>query len=150
MVRAKAMPGLRRSRILVLLFSTVAALTMCGRLVDRLERDKTQIAMIQIKELEGALTLFHQDTGRYPTTSEGLSALVENPRTVTTWMGPYVQKARIPIDPWGRPYLYRCPGRHLDYDLFSYGADGMEGGNGKSADITNWEAGMKSPLRSKK
>ena len=109
------------------------------------ERGRTQIAIIQIKELEGGLKLFHYDTGRHPTTSEGLFALVRNPNTGARWLGPYLQRAEIPRDPWDRPYLYRCPGRHGDYDLFSYGADGVEGGDGVSADITSWEGAKPRP-----
>jgi general secretion pathway protein G len=95
--------------------------------------------------LEGGLQLFHYDVGRYPTTSEGLSALVRNPNTSVRWLGPYLQRAHIPSDPWGRPYLFRCRGRHGVYDLFSYGADGVEGGSGESADITSWESAKPRP-----
>jgi general secretion pathway protein G len=96
---------------------------------------KLQIAKIQIKELEGALQLFHYDTGRYLTTTEGLDALVRNPG-LASWKGPYTSRPEIPKDPWGHPYVYRCPGQHGAYDLFSYGADGIEGGE---EDITSWE-----------
>ncbi len=138
-MRAHTIPRQRIFQIALIFLSLCAALTMCGRVVQRLERGKTQIATIQIKELEGALSLFRHDAGRYPTTGEGLSALVQNPRTLANWFGPYSPRAAIPNDAWGRPYNYQCPGRHGSYDLISYGADGLEGGTGENADITNWE-----------
>ncbi len=104
----------------------------------RLQKGKPQIAKIHIKELEGALQLFRYDTGRYPTTTEGLDALVRNPG-LASWRGPYLSKGELPKDPWGRPYVYRYPGQHGPYDLLSYGADGIEGGE---EDITNWEVSV--------
>lgn len=104
----------------------------------RLEKGTSQIAIIQIMELKGALQLFSWDTGRYPTTSEGLDALVHRPGNLESWMGPYLSKAEVPKDPWNRPYVYLCPGQHGAYDLFSYGRDGIEGGQGEDADITSW------------
>jgi general secretion pathway protein G len=104
-----------------------------------LARGKPEIAKIQIKELEGALRLYSYDAGKYPSTQEGLLSLIHDPGASQRWRGPYLQRGEIPNDPWGRPYLYRCPGAHDDFDLFSYGADGAEGGNGEAADITNWK-----------
>lgn len=101
----------------------VLAILSCPppRSVVRLQKGKSQIAEIQIKELEGALQLFSMDTGRFPTTGEGLDALVKNPGNLKSWMGPYISKPEIPKDPWGRPYVYRCPGQYGAYDLFSLG-----------------------------
>ncbi len=98
---------------------------------------KTDIAKVQAAELEGALDLFKLDTGRYPTTKEGLKALIQDPG-VAGWGGPYMKKEQVPADPWGRPYRYRCPGTQGEYDLWSYGADGVAGGTGEDADVTTW------------
>ncbi len=108
-----------------------------------LSRGKPQIAKIQLKELEGALQLYSYDVGKYPSTQEGLLSLIRDLHTSKRWRGPYLQH-EIPIDPWGRPYIYRCPGAHGDFDLFSYGADGVPGGTGDGADITNWKAPARS------
>ncbi len=105
-----------------------------------LSRGKTQIAKIQIKELEGALQLYSYDVGKYPATEEGLDSLIRSPGTTNRWRGPYLQHEQVPKDPWGRPYIYRCPGMYGAYDLLSYGADGIEGGSGEAADVTNWES----------
>ncbi len=138
--------GLFRILLIVLLANLI--LNWCGpcpRHYDKLARGKAQIAMIQIKELESALQLFRFDVGRYLTTGEGLGALVRNHGNLKQWRGPYLQKSEIPRDPWGRPYAYQCPGKHGDCDLFSYGADGVEGGSGENADITNWPAAKARP-----
>jgi general secretion pathway protein G len=99
---------------------------------------KTTIAKIQIEEFKGALQAFELDIGRFPTSTEGLDALVDNPGNLKGWNGPYLAKD-LPTDPWSRAYVYRCPGEHGDYDLFSYGRDGVEGGKGVDADIVSWE-----------
>ena len=100
-----------------------------------LVKGKERIARIEIKELEGALQLFYFDVGRYPTSSEGLEAIVHNNRNLDSWKGPYRTKD-LPRDPWGRPYIYRCPGLHGDYDLLSCGPDSVEG---DADDIVNWK-----------
>ncbi len=99
-----------------------------------LVRGKQQVTKIEIKELEGALQLFYFDVGRYPTSSEGLEAIVYKPRNLDSWKGPYVTKD-LPKDPWRKPYIYRCPGRHGNYDLLSCGPDGVEG---NADDIVSW------------
>lgn len=98
---------------------------------------KQKAAKAQIEMFGTALDSFRLSVGRYPTTAEGLQALRVNPG-VDTWDGPYLKK-EIPMDPWGRPYVYSCPGQHGDYDLVSYGADGQEGGEGENADIVSWK-----------
>jgi general secretion pathway protein G len=102
-------------------------------------RGKIKDAYFRIAELEGALRLFSLDTSRYPTTSEGLQALVRAPEKMQSWKGPYLIKPGILNDPWDRPYIYRCPGQHGAYDIFSYGRDGIEGGEGEDADIAIWQ-----------
>ena len=99
---------------------------------------KSETAKLQIEELGAGLDLFHLEVGRYPTTAEGLQALVEQPSGINGWNGPYLKKRQVPDDPWGNPYHYRSPGEQNVYDLFSYGSDNMEGGEGNDADVVSW------------
>ena len=108
------------------------------RVLNFLTESKVKTAKIQIESLESALDLYFLDTGRYPTSSEGLSALVQRPGSNVAWNGPYVKGNVVPSDPWGTPYIYRSPGQHGAYDIISYGADKQEGGTGAEADITSW------------
>ena len=125
--------------IVVLVILGLLAAVVAPRLYERLAGSKAQIARIQIGELENALQMFAFDVGRYPTNTEGLEALVSNPGNLESWKGPYLSKA-LPMDPWGKPYIYRCPGTHNnEFDLFSYGPDGVEGGEGENSDIVNWK-----------
>jgi general secretion pathway protein G len=123
--------------IVVLVILGLLATVVGPRVMDRLGRGKTEIAKLQINQLEGALGLFRFDVGRYPSTSEGLDALLRNPG-LDNWSGPYLDRMTLPKDPWGREYHYRSPGTYGDYDLYSLGADGREGGEGDDADITSW------------
>lgn len=95
-------------------------------------------AKTQIKLIGQALMDYRLELGKYPDTSEGLRALVENVSQDEKWKGPYIQPA-VPKDPWGNEYVYVCPGEHGEYDLSSYGADGQPGGEGENADINSWE-----------
>jgi len=122
--------------IVVLVILGLLAAVVGPRVYDKLATGKQKIAQIQIKELEGALQLFSLDMGRYPNTSEGLESLIRNPGSAEAWKGPYVTKTELPKDPWGKPYVYRCPGQHGDFDLFSPGPDGVEGGDD---DIVSWK-----------
>ena len=99
---------------------------------------KSDTARLQIEELGAGLDLFHLEIGRYPTTDEGISALVEQPAGVSGWHGPYLKKKRIPSDPWGNVYHYRSPGEQAMYDLYSLGSDNMEGGEDNDADVVSW------------
>lgn len=98
----------------------------------------TDTARLQIEDLSAALDLYRLEVGRYPTTAEGLDALVEAPSGVTRWNGPYLKKKVVPKDPWGYEYQYRAPGEHGPYDLYSLGADNAEGGEGENQDIVSW------------
>ena len=120
--------------IIGLMVAAVAPVVL-GRLDDaRVERVKADL-----RTIEGALTLYRVDNFAYPTTVEGLQSLVTEPSTARAWRGPYLQE--LPIDAWNQVYEYRRPGtRGGDYDLFSLGADGAEGGQGNDADIGNWTA----------
>jgi general secretion pathway protein G len=96
-----------------------------------------KIARAQIDAFEKALHTYRLDVGHYPSTADGLAALNVAPPGETRWQGPYMSKA-IPPDPWGRPYLYKSPGDHGDFDIESYGKDGQPGGDGDDADVMSW------------
>lgn len=108
------------------------------RVIQYLGGAKVDTAALQIDEFGAGLDLFHLEVGRYPTTEEGLAALTSAPGSDKGWNGPYLKKRAIPLDPWGNDYLYRQPGEHGDYDLYSFGRDGVEGGDGENADIVSW------------
>lgn len=101
-------------------------------------KSETKTAKAQIDALSKALDQYRLDTGHYPTAEQGLEALNSAPSDESRWHGPYLQKA-LPIDPWGKPYLYRSPGEHGDYDLWSFGKDGQLGGTEESADVVSWQ-----------
>jgi general secretion pathway protein G len=107
------------------------------RVLDRLTESKVKAAKIQIESFTSALDLYFLDTGRYPSSSEGLGALVQRPGSIASWNGPYLRGEVVPTDPWGNAYVYRAPGRRGPYDIISYGADGQEGGTGVSGDIAS-------------
>lgn len=108
------------------------------RVLGYLAESKTKTAKLQIESFSTSLDLFYLDTGRYPTTSEGLGALVQRPADVSVWNGPYLKDARVPSDPWGHPYEYKSPVDHTPpYEILSLGADGREGGTGNDAAISS-------------
>lgn len=100
-------------------------------------KSEVKAARAQIDAFEKALDHYRLDVGRYPPTDAGLAALVSKPANEPKWAGPYLKKG-VPNDPWGRPYAYKSPGEHGEYDLLSYGKDGQLGGSGEAADITSW------------
>jgi general secretion pathway protein G len=100
-------------------------------------KSEVKAAQAQISALQKALDTYRLEVGRYPTSEQGLAALVTRPQNEAKWGGPYLQKA-VPPDPWGRPYQYRSPGEHGEFDLYSFGKDGQAGGTGENADITSW------------
>lgn len=108
------------------------------RVLNYLTESKAKAAKIQIESFASALDLFFLDAGRYPSGSEGLTALVQRPGSISGWNGPYLKGGLVPADPWGNPYIYRSPGQRGAYDLVSFGADGQEGGTGTAGDITSW------------
>ena len=120
--------------VIISLFATVVG----QRLFQNVDRAMQTTAKVQISEFESVLDLFRLDVGRYPTVQEGLQALRVQPPNVPRWDGPYLRKD-IPLDPWGTPYAYRFPGEHSDFDLISYGADGLEGGEDQNRDIVSWQ-----------
>jgi len=122
--------------VVVTIIGLLAAL-VGPRLWNRISGAKLSAAKAQIELFGTALDALRLDTGRYPTTEEGFKALREKPSGLETWQGPYLPK-EIPNDPWGKPYVYKCPGDHGDYDIISYGADFVEGGDGENQDVVSW------------
>jgi general secretion pathway protein G len=106
------------------------------RVLNYLSESKVKAAKIQLQSFGGALDLFFLDAGRFPSTAEGLTALVRPTPGVAAWNGPYLKGGSIPNDPWSHGYVYRSPGEHGPYEIVSYGADGQEGGSGVAADIS--------------
>lgn len=109
------------------------------QVMNALSDSKTKTAKLQIEDFGAGLDLFTLDVGRYPTTEEGLQALVSDVGGIKKWNGPYLKKSLIPQDPWGNDYQYRYPGEHGTYDLFSLGVDNSEGGEGEAQDVVSWE-----------
>ncbi|PIV24581.1 MAG: type II secretion system protein GspG [Deltaproteobacteria bacterium CG03_land_8_20_14_0_80_45_14] len=123
--------------IVVIIIGLLAAL-VAPKLFGKLTMAKQKSAKAQIELFGAALDAFRLDTGRYPATEEGLKALREKPSGAENWDGPYLPK-EIPLDPWGKPYVYKSPGEHGEYDLISFGLDGVEGGEGENQDIVSWK-----------
>lgn len=129
--------------LIVITILGILASLVAIRVMDRPGEARALKAELDIKTLENALKLFKLDNAFYPSTEQGIRALVEQPsvgRISKNWReGGYLEKGVVPEDPWGNDYLYLSPGiNNKDFDLFSYGADGEEGGEGEDADITNW------------
>ncbi len=128
--------------VVVFILSLLAAI-VAPKIMGRTDDARRKAAQVQIKNFETALKLYKLDNGFYPTTEQGLSALVEKP--LSGQMPPkyreggYLEQKKVPLDPWSNPYIYISPGVQGDFDIISYGADGKEGGEGKNADITSWD-----------
>jgi len=122
--------------VVMVIIGLLAAL-VAPRLFPKLGKGKQSAAKAQIELLGQALDQYRLDVGSYPSTQEGLQALMTNPG-VENWDGPYLKK-NLPLDSWGKPYLYQQPGGHGEYDLSSYGRDGKVGGEGEDKDVNNWE-----------
>ena len=139
MKRNKRQSGITLIELLVVMVIIAMFATIVGqRLFRNVEKARQTTAKAQISEFESVLDAYRLDVGRYPTNEEGLQALRIRPGNVERWDGPYLRKD-VPLDPWQRPYVYRIPGQHGDYDLYSMGADGQEGGDGDNADVTSWK-----------
>jgi len=124
--------------VVLAILGLIAAIAV-PQTIGYLGRAKSKTAGIQIDNLGAALDLYRLDVGRYPSDSEGLEALVNPPGDVNNWTGPYLKKQSSVLDPWERPYEYRFPGQNGEYDLFSLGADGQEGGEGENRDLVSWQ-----------
>ena len=139
-ISRKHVSGMTLIEILVVLVLIGVVLGIVGgNFIGRGEKAKADAAKIEIGQIGQTLDLFKLENGRYPTTQEGLQALVTAPPGLTSWAGPYWKKTTVPKDPWGHEYKYASPGAHGAYDIISLGADGVEGGDGVNKDITNWE-----------
>lgn len=122
--------------LVVLAILTLLAGLVGPRVLGQLGGAKAKTAGVQIADLDKSLELFKLDVGRYPTTEEGLEALVKRPGSVNGWAGPYL-KGGVPSDPWGHPYRYTSPGPNGGIEILSLGSDGAPGGEGEAADIRN-------------
>ncbi len=100
---------------------------------------KLKDAKIQIESLAQTLDMYKLDVGSYPSSEQGLNALIENPGDLKRWNGPYLNKSKVPLDPWNNEYKYTAPGEHGKFDISSMGADGKEGGEGDDQDLNSWE-----------
>jgi len=123
--------------VVVVIIGLLAGLVL-PQFIRQEEKAKLKATRAQIELLGTALDTFRLDIGRYPTTEEGLQALRQKPATLDRWDGPYIKK-ELPEDPWGKPYVYKSPGDHGPYDIISYAADSVPGGEGDNRDITSWE-----------
>ena len=120
--------------VVLVILSLIAAFAV-PQVIKYVAGAKSDAAKIQVERLSSVLDLYRLEVGRYPTQEEGLDALIEKPGDAETWNGPYVKKADSLTDPWGRPYVYRIPGEKSDFDLYSLGSDGQEGGEGEAKDV---------------
>ncbi len=127
--------------VVIVILGILAGLIV-PRIMSRPGEAKQMKAKIQIESIETALKLYKLDNGKYPTTEQGLQALVEPPQSggAKNWKkGGYLEKGKVPKDPWGNDFIYLCPGIHGEYDIVSYGADGIPGGEDENKDINSWE-----------
>ncbi|MCF8084188.1 MAG: type II secretion system major pseudopilin GspG [Deltaproteobacteria bacterium] len=128
--------------VVIVILGILAGLII-PRIMGRPEEARRMKATVQLESIETALRLYKLDNGSYPSTEQGLQALVEPPQVgeiPRAWReGGYLEKGKVPKDPWGNEYIYLCPGIQGEYDLMSYGADGQPGGEGKNRDVNNWE-----------
>lgn len=123
--------------LVVMVIIGLLAAYVAPRYFSQVGKSEVRSAQAQVAALRNALDTYRLDVGQYPNTQQGLAALVTRPEGSPKWNGPYLQRA-VPPDPWGRPYQYKSPGEHGDFDLFSFGKDGQVGGSGEAADITSW------------
>jgi general secretion pathway protein G len=137
--RVHGQRGFTLMELLVVLAILGLLMSLVGpRVLNQLGGAKTKTAAIQIKDLEQSLEMYKLDVGRFPSTAEGLSALVSKPGSAVGWNGPYL-KSDVPQDPWKRDYQYKYPGEHADVDIFTYGQNGTPGGEGEDSDVGNWK-----------
>jgi general secretion pathway protein G len=138
---SRRLPAARGFTLLELLVVMVIIGLLAGyvgpKLFAQIGKSEVKVARAQIGALQKALDQYRIDVGRYPSSQQGLAALMAAPAGETRWSGPYLAKA-VPRDPWGHDYQYRAPGEHGDVDLLSMGRDGRPGGDGEDADLVNW------------
>src|ERR1044071_2196585 len=137
--RMKSNQGFTLIELLVVMVIIGLLAALVGpRFIRQEEKAKVKAAKAQIELLSTALDTFRLDVGRYPSSQEGLEALRSQPGGLDRWDGPYLKKD-VPVDPWGKSYVYKSPGDHGPFDLLSYGADGVPGGDGTNRDVASWE-----------
>jgi general secretion pathway protein G len=124
--------------LVVLVILGLLAAFAAPQVLNYLGRAKTDAARAQVQNIASILDLYRLEVGSYPSQQDGLEALLEEPADAPRWNGPYVKRRDALTDPWGRMYVYRYPGDHRAYDLYSLGADGGEGGDGEDQDVTSW------------
>jgi general secretion pathway protein G len=141
MLRHSRQAGFTLIEMMVVMVIIGLLMALVGpRFIRQEEKARVRAARAQIELLGTALDTFRLDIGRYPTSQEGLGALMQRPFGLDRWDGPYLKKSAVPKDPWDRPYYYRSPGEAgRAYDLLSYGADGAPGGDGDNRDVASWE-----------
>jgi general secretion pathway protein G len=132
--------GFTLVELLVMLSILALLAALVGpRVLGYIGSSKVKTAKIQIESISAALQLYRIDMGRYPSTSEGLRALIDRSANAASWNGPYLVKRQLPRDPWGHEYQYRSPGQNGDFDIISLGADNQPGGTGENSDISSWQ-----------
>jgi general secretion pathway protein G len=109
------------------------------QVMKHMGESKIKAAKVQIEDLAQTLDMYKLDVGSYPTSEQGLNALIESPDGAQRWNGPYLRKSKVPLDPWQQEYKYTSPGEHGKFDISSLGADGKEGGEGEDQDLNSWE-----------
>lgn len=141
-VKLRALRGFTLLELLVVMVIIgLLASFVAPRYFDQIGKSEIKTSRAQLDAFDKALATYRLDTGRYPTSDQGLKSLVERPSNEPKWSGPYLAKA-LPPDPWGHAYIYRQPGdTNHDYELLSYGKDGQRGGSGENADISVWDSG---------
>ena len=138
--KSRRQGGFTLMELLVVLAILGLLVSLVGpQVLNQLGGAKTKTTKIQIKDLEQSLEMYKLDVGRFPSTSEGLNALVDKPGNAAGWNGPYFKGGKVPSYPWNREYHYKYPGEHAEMDIFSYGQNGSPGGDGEDADVNNWD-----------
>jgi general secretion pathway protein G len=127
--------------LVVLVIMGLLTTVVAPQVMNMFSGAKSDTAALQVETITTALNYYRIDTGAYPDMEHGLEALWKAPADIPKWRGPYVRKRQHLVDPWGRPYRYRLPGKHGQVDVFTLGADDSEGGEGENRDVGNWDGG---------
>jgi general secretion pathway protein G len=124
--------------LVVLAIMGLLAAIVGPQVIKYLGSSRSQTARVQVKNVAAALELYRLDVGTYPSSEQGLDALVKAPAGLPVWNGPYLPQAANLLDPWGQPYRFTAPGKHGEIDVFTLGSDKAEGGSGEAKDVGNW------------